>query len=156
MGARCGQVVKGSHRGPLFDISDNLVTGMLPAPGGRGAAPVVRELVPPPQDFAGRGWEVFSPALSPGDAVIVHPGCIHGGGPCSPRCPERNTLVLRFFGDECRYRDDLGAFSDNRPGKAQLEYGAHFSLRAGKDHVLGPGLSEAQREARNGDAAPRL
>ena len=64
-------MVKGSHRGPLFDISDNLVTGMLPAPGGRGAAPIVRELVPPPQDFAGRGWEVFSPALSPGDAVIV-------------------------------------------------------------------------------------
>ena len=47
--------------------------------------------------------EILSWDLKPGDVVAFHPNALHGGGQASAACPERNTLVLRFFGDECHY-----------------------------------------------------
>merc|ERR1719160_1360621 len=49
-------------------------------------------------------YEILSWGLTKGDVVMFHPGCIHGGAPVDADFPERHTLVLRFFGDDCKYR----------------------------------------------------
>lgn len=49
-------------------------------------------------------WDVLSWPTKPGDVVICHSGTLHGGAPVDPLCPTRNTLVLRFFGDDTTYR----------------------------------------------------
>lgn len=49
-------------------------------------------------------WDVVSWDLEPGDALVFHSGSLHGGAPVSPDCPDRHTLVFRFFGDQLYYR----------------------------------------------------
>jgi hypothetical protein len=35
---------------------------------------------------------------------MLHPHCLHGGAPVDAGCPNRHTLVLRFFGDDAVFR----------------------------------------------------
>jgi len=42
--------------------------------------------------------------LEPGDALLFHSGSLHGGAPVTPDCPDRHTLVYRFYGDKLFYR----------------------------------------------------
>lgn len=49
-------------------------------------------------------WDIFTFDLEPGDALVFHSGILHGGAPVTPDCPERHTLVYRFFGDQTFYR----------------------------------------------------
>lgn len=49
-------------------------------------------------------WDIFTWDLQPGDALVFHSGILHGGAPVSPDCPDRHTLVYRFYGDEAYYR----------------------------------------------------
>ncbi|NTZ86902.1 phytanoyl-CoA dioxygenase family protein [Burkholderia metallica] len=49
-------------------------------------------------------WDVFTWDLEPGDALVFHSGMLHGGAPVTPDCPDRHTLVYRFYGDKVYYR----------------------------------------------------
>ena len=78
---------------------------------------------------------------------------------------ERNTLVLRVFGDDCQFRDRKTSAADKR--YQGLETGEHFSL-AGKainlhPLVMGPGevppkvdLSDVEIKAAAGVASSKL
>ena len=48
-------------------------------------------------------WDVVSWDTEPGDVIVVHPCALHGRAPVDTATPERNTLVLRFFGDDATY-----------------------------------------------------
>ncbi len=47
---------------------------------------------------------MLSWAVDPGDVVVLHPRSLHGGAGVDAGCPERHTLVLRFFGDDATFR----------------------------------------------------
>jgi ectoine hydroxylase-related dioxygenase (phytanoyl-CoA dioxygenase family) len=49
-------------------------------------------------------WDVLSYGADPGDVIMLHPHCLHGGAPVAAGCPNRHTLVLRFFGDDATCR----------------------------------------------------
>ena len=49
-------------------------------------------------------FDIVSWATRPGDIVVVNPGALHGGAPVDADCPNRHTLVLRFFGDDATFR----------------------------------------------------
>lgn len=49
-------------------------------------------------------WDVIGWDLEPGDALVFHSGILHGGAPVTPDCPDRHTIVYRFYGDELFYR----------------------------------------------------
>lgn len=90
----------------------------------------------------GEKGRLVSFSTRPGDVVMLHPGTIHGGGVVSPDIRERNTLVLRVFGDDCTYKNRKASQNDKR--YQGLQDGDHFSL-AGKavdlhPLVMGPGL----------------
>lgn len=74
-------------------------------------------------------------ASQPGDVVLLHPGTIHGGGTVSPSFKERNTLVLRIFGDHCAYR--WRKFSSKDKRYQSMTDGDHFS-KAGASIQLHP------------------
>jgi len=49
-------------------------------------------------------FDIVSWATRPGDVLVVNPGALHGGAPVDGDCPNRHTLVLRFFGDDATFR----------------------------------------------------
>ncbi|MGW4391694.1 phytanoyl-CoA dioxygenase family protein [Streptomyces sp. NPDC004685] len=49
-------------------------------------------------------YDVISWAVEPGDVLALHPRSLHGGAGVDAGCPERHTLVLRFFGDDATFR----------------------------------------------------
>jgi ectoine hydroxylase-related dioxygenase (phytanoyl-CoA dioxygenase family) len=44
-------------------------------------------------------YEIVSFPIQPGDVVIFHPAMLHGGAP-TPAGKTRNTLSLRYFGED--------------------------------------------------------
>ena len=98
------EVVKGSHHGPLYDGSsfsnpDDHTEPLF----GNG---VLERLPDIEADRANdpNSWDVVGWSMEPGDALILHPHCLHGGAKLSGSHPKRNTLVLRFFGDDAIFR----------------------------------------------------
>lgn len=71
---------------------------------------------------------------------MLHSGAIHGGGPIGRDFPERSTLVLRFFGDDCWYQTlpRLAGAARHRG----VEDGDHFSFSSKWLRLLGPGVPE--------------
>ena len=91
------ELVRGSHRGPMYDGSRFDPTD--------DTAPIYGSLPRLPDIEADRGaWDIVSYPIEPGDIVAFHPMTLHGGAPASAQCPERRTLSLRFFGDDAVYR----------------------------------------------------
>jgi ectoine hydroxylase-related dioxygenase (phytanoyl-CoA dioxygenase family) len=98
------EVVRGSHRGVLHngttfanpnDPTEPLWAGdVLPR-----LPPIDAELAVDPN-----AYDVISWATEPGDVVVVHPGSLHGGAPVDAGCPNRHTIVFRFFGDDATFR----------------------------------------------------
>lgn len=93
------EVVRGSHRGPLYDGSDfkDPDNPANPLHGG--------DWVPLPDIERERAadadsWDVVSYDIEPGDVLMLHPHSLHGGAPVDRETPTRRTLVLRFFGDD--------------------------------------------------------
>ena len=43
-------------------------------------------------------WDIVGEVLEPGDVIVFHMGCLHGGGATRPGM-RRRSLVLRFIGD---------------------------------------------------------
>lgn len=91
------ELVRGSHRGPLyngsrFDVADD-------------TAPIYPEQVLPrlPNIEADRAqWDIVSWAMVPGDVLVFHPAMLHGGAPTDSN-QRRRTLSLRFFGTDAVY-----------------------------------------------------
>ena len=105
------EVVRGSHVGPMYDGAA-FMDSKDPTRPLWGAEHLPRL----PDIEAERAkdpnaWDVLSWDLEPGDAVVLHSGALHGGAPVDAACPTRHTVVLRFFGDDLRYRP----FPDAKP-----------------------------------------
>lgn len=98
------EVVRGSHHGATYDgttfTDPNDPT--KPLHGG--------DVWPRLPDIEAQrradptAWDVISYATQPGDVIMLHPHCLHGGAPVDAGCPNRHTLVLRFFGDDATFR----------------------------------------------------
>ncbi len=90
------EFVVASHHGTLFDGSRfDPDDATLPLYG-------TRELPRLPDIEARReDYEIVSFAVQPGDVVAFHPAMLHGGAPAAPN-KRRNTLSLRYFGDDAR------------------------------------------------------
>jgi ectoine hydroxylase-related dioxygenase (phytanoyl-CoA dioxygenase family) len=86
------EVVRGSHRGVVYDgISSGAEGGQIPFYN-------VGNLPPLPDIEADRGaWDIAGWAFTPGDLLIFHPACLHGGGPARPGM-RRRSLTLRLCG----------------------------------------------------------
>jgi ectoine hydroxylase-related dioxygenase (phytanoyl-CoA dioxygenase family) len=98
------EFVRGSHTGPQYDGTSYSDPTNPTKPLWAGS-----DWPPLPDIEADRGadptsWDVISWDLEPGDALVFHSGALHGGAPVSPDCPDRHTLVFRFFGDQLFYR----------------------------------------------------
>lgn len=48
-------------------------------------------------------YDIVSFASEPGDVLLLHPGALHGGAPVDAECPDRHTIVFRFFGDDATF-----------------------------------------------------
>lgn len=98
------EVVRGSHHGPRYDgatfTDPNDPTQPLHAGDSLPRLPDIETL----RKADPNAWDMLSWSVEPGDVVVLHPGCLHGGAPVDANCPNRHTLVLRFFGDDSRFR----------------------------------------------------
>ena len=138
--SHCLEVIGGSHRGPLFNPNKILMTD--PATHAADgvddttpcfdkeeelrAMPRVPDILADPEAYDVLSWD-----LDPGDAVAFHLASLHGNAPVDARHPERNTLILGFFGDDCIYKplpvEGMGDFLDPAAFSG-LKEGDHFSL----------------------------
>ena len=98
------EIIRGSHRGPCFaakGIASVPSIKKQPAAKRKAVEPTSIRLLPAMPSLLGnspgqRGeWDERTTAFGAelGDVVLLHPGCIHGGGPVSPSFPQRDTLV---------------------------------------------------------------
>lgn len=105
------EVVRGSHVGTMYDGAAFMDPDDPTRPlWGTGDLPRLPD-IEAERAADPSSWDVLSWELAPGDAVVLHSGSLHGGAPVDPGCPTRHTLVLRFFGDDLRYRP----FPDAKP-----------------------------------------
>ena len=138
--SHCLEVIGGSHRGPLFNPNKILMSDPSThrAEGVDDTTPCfdkeeeLRAMPRVPDILADPGaYDVLSWDLDPGDAVAFHLASLHGNAPVDARHPERNTLILGFFGDDCIYKplpvEGMGDFVDPAAFSG-LKEGDHFSL----------------------------
>lgn len=142
--AHCLEVISGSHRGPLFNPNKILMTDpathaadgvddttpCFDSEEDLRAMPRVPDILADPDAYDVLSWD-----LDPGDAVAFHLATLHGNAPVDARHPERNTLILGFFGDDCNYKPlpvaGMGDFVDPAAFDG-LKEGDHFSLSGGE------------------------
>jgi len=88
------EVVRGSHKGPVYD---GISSG---AEGGRTRFYDDADLPPLPDIEGERGaWDIVSWPFEPGDLLIFHPRALHGGGPAIPGM-RRRSLTIRVCGPD--------------------------------------------------------
>jgi ectoine hydroxylase-related dioxygenase (phytanoyl-CoA dioxygenase family) len=104
------ELVRGSHRGPLYNPTafdpDDPRAAMFDA----DTWPSLPDL-----DAERDRWPIVSWAVAPGDVVVFHPAILHGGA--ATRAGERRrTISLRFFGDDatCAARPESGLHDIDR------------------------------------------
>ncbi len=138
--SHCLEVISGSHLGPLFNPNKILMTDpsthraegvddttpCFDKEEELRAMPRVPDILADPETYDVLSWD-----LDPGDAVAFHLASLHGNAPVDARHPERNTLILGFFGDDCIYKplpvEGIGDFLDPAAFSG-LKEGDHFSL----------------------------
>lgn len=98
------EIIRGSCHGPQYDGTTFANPDDPTEPlYGDGSLPRLPDI--DADIAAGRGGhDVLSWAVDPGDVVLLHPHSLHGGAGVDAHCPERHTLVLRFFGDDATFR----------------------------------------------------
>jgi ectoine hydroxylase-related dioxygenase (phytanoyl-CoA dioxygenase family) len=109
------EVVRGSHRGTVFDGISSGAEG--------GGTPFYREggLPPLPDIEADRAaWDIASWPFASGDLLIFHPACLHGGGPARPGM-RRRSLTLRLCG-----RNTLRVERPDREDASGVNASNHF------------------------------
>ncbi len=90
----CLEVIPGSHHGityngSMFDPKDDTAP-LYPNADMKRLPDIEAE-----RDQ----WDIRSFAIEPGDVLIFHTACLHGGAATTPEL-RRRTLSLRFFGDD--------------------------------------------------------
>ena len=133
------EVVNGSHKGKLYDgctFSDpNNPTEPYYGDGRLERLPDIEaERAQNPTSWDVMGWDI-----DPGDVVVLHPHSLHGGAKLSNDHPERNTLVLRFFGDR--------AFFKPLP----VSKGGFLGLPGGETDEFGPSFNKHLRHLKEAD-----
>ena len=105
------EVVRASHKGPLYNMTKVFDIVKNEDPNADDTSPLYEAAAKdgrmprlPDIQKEREKWDLLSFPLNKGDVTVFHPGCLHGGAPVDADCPERHTLVLRFFGDKCFYR----------------------------------------------------
>jgi hypothetical protein len=88
------EVVRGPHRGityngSMFDPNDD--TAPLYAKSDLPRLPDI--------EADRRAWDIVGWEIEPGDVLVFHTACLHGGAATTPDLVRR-TLSLRFFGDD--------------------------------------------------------
>jgi len=127
-------VVRGSHHGTLYD-------GMVFDADG-SARPLWGEAgdLPPLPDIEKeraadpKAWDVVSYEMEPGDVMLFHLGCLHGGAPVNEHFSARRTLSLRFYGDNVRWGElpeDTGKLSEEARRSRASARGACPASRCG-------------------------
>jgi ectoine hydroxylase-related dioxygenase (phytanoyl-CoA dioxygenase family) len=122
------EVVRGSHHGTRYDGTTfaNPNDPTEPLHGG-DALPRLPEIEAIRKEDP-NAFDVLSWAIRPGDVMVLHPGALHGGAPVDAACPDRHTLVLRFFGDDATFRalprESRGGFTP--AGILHLEHIGHL------------------------------
>ncbi len=98
------EIVRGSHRGTLYDGTTfgDPNDPTQPLHGG-GALPRLPD-IEAERKLDPDAYDIISWATEPGDVVVLHPGVLHGGAPVDAAFPVRHTLVFRFFGDDAIFR----------------------------------------------------
>ena len=96
------EFVRGSHLGTLynssrFDASDATLPLFEVATDHPGYLPPLPDIEANREQF-----DIVSFATEPGDVIAFHTSTLHGGGATDSSTPERRTLTLRFFGEDCR------------------------------------------------------
>ena len=115
------EYVKGSFRGPLYNTS-RFDPDDATLPIAEVAEDHPDYLPRLPDIEANRALhDIVSFATEPGDVVAFHTSTLHGGGATDASTPERRTLTLRFFGEDCflvRSPGRFGIFADQIEGLA--------------------------------------
>ncbi|WP_028923273.1 phytanoyl-CoA dioxygenase family protein [Pseudonocardia acaciae] len=98
------EIIRGSHRGVQYDGTtfanpDDPTEPMWGAQALPRLPNIDADLAADPT-----AHDVLTWAVEPGDVIALHPRSLHGGAGTDPRCPDRHTLVLRFFGDDATFR----------------------------------------------------
>jgi hypothetical protein len=75
-----------------------------------------------------------------GEVVMFHPNCTHGGGFVDAGHPERTTLVFRFFGGDCLFRQVPTDYPD--PRLEGVRDGGHSPRGFDWIRAMGAGLAE--------------
>lgn len=115
------EVVKGSHHGTLHDGTDfiDAVDPTAPLHGPESGLPQLPD-IEARRKVDPEAYDILSWALEPGDALILHPGTLHGGAPVDADFRDRHTLVLRFFGDDAVFRPLPGKSKSRMPPQGLL------------------------------------
>jgi hypothetical protein len=106
------EMIKGSHRGILYDGTNFLDANDPTAPLHGGSALPRLPDVEAERKTNPNKYDVLCWATQPGDIVVLHPGMLHGGAPVDAKFRNRHTLVSRFFGDDSFFRS-LPSHSDS-------------------------------------------
>jgi ectoine hydroxylase-related dioxygenase (phytanoyl-CoA dioxygenase family) len=96
------EIVRGSHRGPLYDGTTFSPDDPTDPLHGGDALPRLPDIEAERKADPGK-FDILSWASEPGDVLFLHPGSLHGGANIDADCPERHTLVFRFFGDDATF-----------------------------------------------------
>lgn len=91
------EFVPGSHHGPMYDGSAFDPADDTAPIYGDGSLPRLPDI-----EANRSAWEIVSYDVAPGDAVVFHPGLLHGGA-ATRKDMRRRTLSLRYFGADARY-----------------------------------------------------
>lgn len=90
----CLEVIPGSHRGITWN-------GSMFHPDDDTLPLYARSDLPRLPDIQANrsAWDIRSWPVTPGDVLVFHTACLHGGAATVPG-QRRRTLTLRFFGDD--------------------------------------------------------
>jgi ectoine hydroxylase-related dioxygenase (phytanoyl-CoA dioxygenase family) len=91
------EFVRGSHRGPMYDGSAFDPEDDTAPIYGDGTLPRLPDI-----EANRSAFEIVACDVAPGDAVVFHPGLLHGGA-ATRKDQRRRTLSLRYFGADARY-----------------------------------------------------
>jgi ectoine hydroxylase-related dioxygenase (phytanoyl-CoA dioxygenase family) len=95
------EFVRGSHVGPMYDGSAFDPADDTKPIYGDGSLPRLPN-IEAERERDPTSWDVVAFGVEPGDAVVFHPGLLHGGA-ATRAGARRRTLSLRFFGADARY-----------------------------------------------------
>ena len=97
------EIVRGSHHGPRYNGTtfanpDDPTEPLFEGDPWPRLPDIEAERAGDPS-----AYDIISWPSEPGDVVILHPATLHGGAPVDAACPDRHTLVFRFFGDDATF-----------------------------------------------------